>query len=636
MKISGFNVKNKFICYENLSFDLSKKGIYKISGENGTGKTSIMEQIVFGKYAVEFDNWSYFELWRKCRYALFTYIPQMIIDNNLTVGEYICRGNREIKTGDAVSLLAEFDLDDDIISKKFKVLSGGEKKKIQIISGLLKDTPYIFIDEPTNNLDNIAVAQLNRILADLKDKKIIVLISHDDRLLHHIDVEYLIDGKNMEDTTFEGIEVTDEKEHTSEFLTRQLGNKPNFLKILAPILKNYGQIFTVIVLSCAFALFALYTNYAFADKLDTNIPMQQENVIYMLTFNEFDEATSLPYYIKGEHINIDDSLKNRYLSLNDIYDLSKLEEIEKIYMIDRKYEYEIKNMVKNGTIGDELHFLAFPRAHITEVFDAFISGFGLELEDGQFPEDEKDEVAISKKLLCKFFGYTEENVSNAIGDSISLYAHGTEKKYKIVGFAYYDYAIISYNEDYNFGLYRYNESTFKEFGDNQIQYEINNEFLVGIGAIDTAIILTVEGYESKVLDYLITHYPAGQFSSHYYDVVSIKTYNMQKFNEVLVPNLIIAPILAVAFVFINHFAIRYNYTMLWDYGNYYINRKKMRIIYNIVSFSIYLLLVGIAVLVNSLCTPYYYLSNWYLLIDSSIILIPLFVSYFIRKGKWKF
>ena len=135
MKISSFNIKNKFICYENLMFDFSAVGIYKISGENGTGKTSIMEKIVFGNYSAYFDEETYVELWKKKRYALFTYISQAVVDNNLNVGEYICKGNRYIKTEDALLLLNAFGLDEDIVSQKFKVLSGGEKKKNEISNG---------------------------------------------------------------------------------------------------------------------------------------------------------------------------------------------------------------------------------------------------------------------------------------------------------------------------------------------------------------------------------------------------------------------------------------------------------------------------------------------------------------------
>ncbi len=631
MKISGLNVKNKFICYENLMFDFSAFGIYKISGENGTGKTSIIEKIVFGNYSVQFDSENLFELWKNRRYAIFTYIPQDIVDSNQNVGEYICKGNRNIKTADAIALLHEFGLDESIVSQKFKVLSGGEKKKIQIISGLLKDTPYIFIDEPTNNLDNTSVDCLNKILDKLKDNKIIILISHDERLKCQIIADYSLCSNKLDYVKNQRQCVT--QEHSISIDTPTYNAKPNFFKILVPVLRNYGQIVTICILLCAFIMLSFYATYEFKDSLNEDTPVR-ENIILVQGSTYYDEEL-LSYYLKGEHISIDETLESRYLNLDDIYeDISNLEGVDKIYITDVKYQYEIETMILDGTIGDELHYVSFPKEYTQDFWDFSIIDYGLGMLQGEFPEDGEMEVALSKNLLCDYFGYTEETASDAIGDSIVMSISGIEETYEIVGFTYFDYVLVSYNENMNYGVYCYDEETFESFAVEQIQHEIDIDGWPAM--VRESIILTASGYEADILNYLLTHYPAGNFISNHYNVVWAKAYNMGRFTEVLIPNLIIAAILSATFIFINHYAIKYNYAILWDYGNYYVNKNKMKLIYCVISLALYLLIALLVIIVNSITSPYAYMSNWYLVIDSVIILVPLSVSYFIKKGKRKF
>lgn len=632
MKISGFHIKNKFINYENLTFDFSNFGIYKISGENGTGKTSIIEKIVFGTYHVQFDSEKFFQLWKNRRYAIFTYIPQDIVDSNQNVGEYICKGNRYIKTTDAIALLNEFGLEESIISQKFKVLSGGEKKKIQIISGLLKDTPYIFIDEPTNNLDNASVNCLNKILNKLKDNKIIILISHDERLKCEVIAEYNL--FNNESVYINNKKLSVTQKHSASIDTLNTYNtKPNFFKILIPVLRNYGQIVTIFILLFGYIMLSLYATYEFKNGLSEETPVR-ENIILVQASTYYDEEL-LSYYVKGENIIIDESLHTRYLNLGDIYeDVSNLEGVDKIYITDIKYQNNIESMILDATIGNELHYVSFPKEYTQDFWDSSYIDYGLDLLEGEFPEDEGMEVAISKNLLCNYFGYTEETASEAIGDNIVLSLNGNEETYEIVGFTYFDYILISYNENMNYGAYCYNETTFEAFAMEQIQFEIDRDGWPAL--VRESIILTSSGYEADILNHLMTNYPAGYYLSNHYTVVSSNAYNRGRFIEVLIPNLIVACVLSIAFIFINHYAIKYNYAILWDYGNYYVNRSKMKFIYCLTSLTLYLLIVILLIIGNSFISPYAYMSNWYLLIDGSITLVPLSTSYFIKKGKRKF
>lgn len=83
------------------------------------------------------------------------------------------------------SMLKLVNLDkslDDIIELNSSNLSGGEKQKLSIARGLLKDSDVLIFDEPTNNLDK-ETKEIVRNLIKTLDKSII-FISHDKDLLN--------------------------------------------------------------------------------------------------------------------------------------------------------------------------------------------------------------------------------------------------------------------------------------------------------------------------------------------------------------------------------------------------------------------------------------------------------------------
>lgn len=61
-------------------------------------------------------------------------------------------------------------------------LSGGEQRIINILRCVCCDSEIILMDEPTNDLDFNMVEQVIHLLNDLKKKKTIIIVSHDDRL----------------------------------------------------------------------------------------------------------------------------------------------------------------------------------------------------------------------------------------------------------------------------------------------------------------------------------------------------------------------------------------------------------------------------------------------------------------------
>jgi putative ABC transport system ATP-binding protein len=84
-------------------------------------------------------------------------------------------------------------------------LSGGEQQRVALARALINDPPLILADEPTGNLDQIAGAEVMRILGELhREGRTIVLVTHDDAIAAHAAREIkLRDGRLESDRSLE-------------------------------------------------------------------------------------------------------------------------------------------------------------------------------------------------------------------------------------------------------------------------------------------------------------------------------------------------------------------------------------------------------------------------------------------------
>lgn len=101
------------------------------------------------------------------------------------------------------SLLDEFGLQ-HVRKNLGEVLSGGEKRRIEIARCLTVDPKFILLDEPFAGVDPIAVEDIQDIVAKLKDKNIGILITDHNvqETLHIVDrANLLFEGKILKTGT---------------------------------------------------------------------------------------------------------------------------------------------------------------------------------------------------------------------------------------------------------------------------------------------------------------------------------------------------------------------------------------------------------------------------------------------------
>ena len=74
------------------------------------------------------------------------------------------------------NLLNEFDIN-HVRKSKAIVLSGGERRRLEIARTLASNPKYLLLDEPLTGIDPVSIEEIKIIIRKLKDKNIGVLIT---------------------------------------------------------------------------------------------------------------------------------------------------------------------------------------------------------------------------------------------------------------------------------------------------------------------------------------------------------------------------------------------------------------------------------------------------------------------------
>ena len=172
----------------NVSFKINYGEVFGLLGPNGAGKTSLFYVIAgltkSNNGQIIFDNKNISRLPMHLRSNLgIKYLPQEpSIFQNLTVYENLY-GLAELSfknKSDIVdfieSSVEEFDLS-NILNRKGRQLSGGQRRKVEIARTLASKPKIILLDEPFAGIDPMAIDDIKNVLVKLSRKNIGILIT---------------------------------------------------------------------------------------------------------------------------------------------------------------------------------------------------------------------------------------------------------------------------------------------------------------------------------------------------------------------------------------------------------------------------------------------------------------------------
>ena len=142
-------------------------------GKNGEGKSTMIKAIM---KEIGIDNGS-LEIGHNSQIGYFAQNQAALLDENATIFETI----DDIAVGDVRTkikdILGAFMFHGDDVTKKVKVLSGGEKTRLAMIKLLLEPVNLLILDEPSNHLDMKTKDIIKDALRDFDGT--LILVSHD-------------------------------------------------------------------------------------------------------------------------------------------------------------------------------------------------------------------------------------------------------------------------------------------------------------------------------------------------------------------------------------------------------------------------------------------------------------------------
>ena len=173
---------------DQFTYTFKKRDRIGIVGKNGVGKTTVLNMLT----GLEKNDAGKIVVGDTVVVGYYTQSGMMmdegkrVIEIVRDIAEYIpLIGGRKMT---AAQLLERFLFSKDAQWKHVSVLSGGEKKRLYLLTILMKNPNFLILDEPTNDLDLITLKVLEDFLDEFQG--CMITVSHDryfmDRLVDHL------------------------------------------------------------------------------------------------------------------------------------------------------------------------------------------------------------------------------------------------------------------------------------------------------------------------------------------------------------------------------------------------------------------------------------------------------------------
>ena len=175
------DVKNLTLFYgshkvlDNVSLRVEKKDFITIVGPNGGGKSTLLHCLT-GQIKVKKG------LVTKKPNLKIGYVPQFLhVDKSIPMStNYFIRLCKKIDDSEMEKVVRETKIE-NILTKPFFALSGGEKQKVLLARVLVENPHLLILDEPAQNLDISSQLAFYKLLGEIyKNRDIsIIMVSHD-------------------------------------------------------------------------------------------------------------------------------------------------------------------------------------------------------------------------------------------------------------------------------------------------------------------------------------------------------------------------------------------------------------------------------------------------------------------------
>ncbi|MCX8149271.1 ABC transporter ATP-binding protein [Thermaurantimonas aggregans] len=185
------NLSKRFgnqLVFKDFSFELKGPGLYAITGRNGSGKSTLIK-ILCGLLAPTTGRVMPFVNDVEVAEHYFSLIsiatPYQELPEELSLAELVdfYSAFRTLNLPDTADLYKNFQL--PVTGQKpIKSFSSGMKQRVRLGIAIYTHAPFLFLDEPTTNLDATGIQWYKSLIMEQISKKLIVVSSN------HLPEEY--------------------------------------------------------------------------------------------------------------------------------------------------------------------------------------------------------------------------------------------------------------------------------------------------------------------------------------------------------------------------------------------------------------------------------------------------------------
>mgnify|MGYP004649125343 CR=1 FL=1 len=181
------------------SFNTDKNGLILVRGENGCGKTTLLNVLsgIFDSTHMKLEGNSHISVAKElCEDMAYLFYPDFLVKGtvkeNVLCGRNIPEDNYRLME----TILELPDAKKEVVLRP-ENLSLGEKQKIYLSRILVENKKCILFDEPGSNLDEKTEESLIQYLGQLKNDSLIIVISHNSKYDRIADKIYNISNGSM-------------------------------------------------------------------------------------------------------------------------------------------------------------------------------------------------------------------------------------------------------------------------------------------------------------------------------------------------------------------------------------------------------------------------------------------------------
>ena len=182
LQITGLTKNFGRLCaVNNMNLEVGKGQVFGMLGPNGSGKTTTLGMLMsvvnptagsFLWFGEEATHVTRKKIGAVLEHPIF--YPYLTGQKNLELTAMIKGASRQ-QIADVLALVELSDRKDD----KYKTYSLGMKQRLDIASALLNDPQVLILDEPTNGLDPMGIAEIRELIKKIaQDGRTIILASH--------------------------------------------------------------------------------------------------------------------------------------------------------------------------------------------------------------------------------------------------------------------------------------------------------------------------------------------------------------------------------------------------------------------------------------------------------------------------